>query len=144
MFFGILLGMFWGRWFPINKNLWSSSYVLFADCHASSGRIVDLLLGIRHMEVEIGLDLYLACFWNECNHGVRIRRAAIVQTVRNRRAHGNKNSKPKLVHVRPRISRRSPRIIWRRWLIPSVSSLSCFIPVAILYRKKIFLKGLIG
>ncbi len=26
---GILLGLFWGIWFPINKNLWTSSYVLF-------------------------------------------------------------------------------------------------------------------
>ncbi|MEO6924110.1 MAG: DUF5009 domain-containing protein, partial [Bryocella sp.] len=24
------LGMIWNRWFPINKNLWTSSYVLFA------------------------------------------------------------------------------------------------------------------
>ncbi|MHB2009513.1 MAG: acyltransferase family protein [Acidobacteriaceae bacterium] len=28
--FGISLGLLWGRWFPINKNLWTSSYVLFA------------------------------------------------------------------------------------------------------------------
>ncbi len=27
---GIILGQIWGLWFPINKNLWSSSYVLFA------------------------------------------------------------------------------------------------------------------
>lgn len=27
---GIFLGLFWGQWFPINKNLWTSSYVLFA------------------------------------------------------------------------------------------------------------------
>ena len=27
---GISLGLLWGRWFPINKNLWTSSYVLFA------------------------------------------------------------------------------------------------------------------
>jgi predicted acyltransferase len=27
---GIILGQVWGLWFPINKNLWSSSYVLFA------------------------------------------------------------------------------------------------------------------
>jgi predicted acyltransferase len=26
---GIVAGLFWGRWFPINKSLWSSSYVLF-------------------------------------------------------------------------------------------------------------------
>lgn len=27
--FSILLGVFWGIWFPINKNIWTSSYVLF-------------------------------------------------------------------------------------------------------------------
>ncbi len=27
---GIILGQIWALWFPINKNLWSSSYVLFA------------------------------------------------------------------------------------------------------------------
>lgn len=26
---GMLVGVVWGIWFPINKNLWSSSYVLF-------------------------------------------------------------------------------------------------------------------
>jgi predicted acyltransferase len=26
---GILLGLLWNEWFPINKNLWTSSYVLF-------------------------------------------------------------------------------------------------------------------
>jgi predicted acyltransferase len=27
---GIVFGLVWGRWFPLNKNLWTSSYVLFA------------------------------------------------------------------------------------------------------------------
>jgi predicted acyltransferase len=26
---GVLLGLLWNEWFPINKNLWTSSYVLF-------------------------------------------------------------------------------------------------------------------
>lgn len=33
---GLLLGLIWGAWFPINKNLWTSSYVLFTAgmaCH---------------------------------------------------------------------------------------------------------------
>lgn len=30
---GVTAGRFWARWFPINKNLWTSSYVLFtAGC----------------------------------------------------------------------------------------------------------------
>ena len=27
---GLSLGLFWDRWFPINKNLWTSSFVLFS------------------------------------------------------------------------------------------------------------------
>jgi predicted acyltransferase len=27
---GLVLGQIWGIWFPINKKLWTSSYVLFA------------------------------------------------------------------------------------------------------------------
>ena len=27
---GIVFGLVWGHWFPLNKNLWTSSYVLFA------------------------------------------------------------------------------------------------------------------
>src|ERR1700677_343669 len=27
---GLALGSFWGIWFPINKRMWTSSYVLFA------------------------------------------------------------------------------------------------------------------
>lgn len=33
---GLLLGVIWGAWFPINKSLWTSSYVLFTSgmaCH---------------------------------------------------------------------------------------------------------------
>ena len=33
---GLLLGVVWNAWFPINKNLWTSSYVLFTSgmaCH---------------------------------------------------------------------------------------------------------------
>jgi predicted acyltransferase len=34
---GILLGLLWDRWFPINKNLWTSSYVLFTAGMALQG-----------------------------------------------------------------------------------------------------------
>jgi predicted acyltransferase len=27
---GVALGLLWGRWFPINKSLWTSSYVVFS------------------------------------------------------------------------------------------------------------------
>jgi predicted acyltransferase len=44
---GILLGLLWGHWFPINKKLWTSSYVLFAAGWALVG------LSICYWAVEI-------------------------------------------------------------------------------------------
>ncbi len=44
---GIVLGQLWGRWFPINKKLWTSSYVLF------SAGIALVLLSIFYYLIEI-------------------------------------------------------------------------------------------
>lgn len=44
---GISLGIFWGHWFPINKKLWTSSYVLFAAGCAL------LLLSMSYWAVDI-------------------------------------------------------------------------------------------
>jgi predicted acyltransferase len=44
---GLALGSFWGIWFPINKKLWTSSYVLFA------GGCTLLILAICYFVIEI-------------------------------------------------------------------------------------------
>lgn len=44
---GILLGLLWDHWFPINKNLWTSSYVLFTAGMALQG------LGACYAIIEI-------------------------------------------------------------------------------------------
>jgi predicted acyltransferase len=44
---GIALGSLWGVWFPINKKLWTSSFVLFA------GACTLLLLAICYLLIEI-------------------------------------------------------------------------------------------
>lgn len=41
------LGLAWGQWFPINKSLWTSSYVLF------TGGVALLLLGALHWCIEV-------------------------------------------------------------------------------------------
>jgi predicted acyltransferase len=45
--FGVLGGEIWNRWFPINKNLWTSSYVLF------SGGFCLLLLSLLFWVTEV-------------------------------------------------------------------------------------------
>lgn len=44
---GLMGGMLWARWFPINKNLWTSSFVLF------SGGFCLLILGVLYWALEI-------------------------------------------------------------------------------------------
>jgi predicted acyltransferase len=44
---GVVLGKFWGIWFPINKNLWTSSYVLFA------GGMALALLALCYWTVDV-------------------------------------------------------------------------------------------
>jgi predicted acyltransferase len=51
------LGLAWGQWFPINKSLWTSSYVLF------TGGVALLLLGALHWCIEIaGVDWWTPPF----------------------------------------------------------------------------------
>lgn len=45
--FAILTGLFWNIWFPINKNLWTSSYVLF-----TSGAALQFL-GVCYWLIEV-------------------------------------------------------------------------------------------
>jgi predicted acyltransferase len=45
--FSLAAGLLWSRWFPINKNLWTSSYVLF-----SAGWSL-LLLALCHYVVDV-------------------------------------------------------------------------------------------
>jgi len=44
---GVLSGEFWNRWFPINKNLWTSSFVLF------SGGFCLLFLSLLYWMTEV-------------------------------------------------------------------------------------------
>jgi predicted acyltransferase len=44
---GIIIGEIWNRWFPINKNLWTSSFVLF------SGGLALLFLSLLYWMVEV-------------------------------------------------------------------------------------------
>jgi len=44
---GVVAGGFWHRWFPINKNLWTSSFVLF------SGGLALLFLSLLYWMIEV-------------------------------------------------------------------------------------------
>jgi predicted acyltransferase len=135
---GLLLGSLWNVWFPINKKLWTSSYVLFA-----AGCTL-LLLAICFYAVEIkqwtrgwtypwlvfGSNAITAYVFSELLAGalsaVYVRNGARVTDLQQR--------------------------IYQSWFFPLVNPsfgsllyaiafvLVCFVPVLLLYRKKIFIK----
>lgn len=131
----ILLGELWNPWFPINKKLWTSSYVLFAaGCSLVLWALVMwlteikgwrkgwtgfwLVFGMNAIASYITSDLIAAPLW--------------------------------AIHMGPQMS--LGYWIYLRvfaWIQPpGVASLlysicfvlACWVPMAILYRKKIFLK----
>ena len=56
---GILAGAFWNRWFPINQNLWTSSFVLL-ERRISPAVSLLVVLGDRSKAVE---EMHHAGFW---------------------------------------------------------------------------------
>jgi predicted acyltransferase len=122
---GVIAGEIWGYWFPINKNLWTSSYVLFTAggaliCLAICCWLTDLklhrgpwskpflILGTNAITAYILSQLIGG--WFSWDHLFAFQRLA-----------GNSPALGSLLH--------SLLIL-----------LSCFLPVWWMYRKKILLK----
>jgi predicted acyltransferase len=135
---GLVLGSLWNIWFPINKKLWTSSFVLFtAGCTL-------LLLAICFYATEIkqwtrgwtypwlvfGSNAITAYVFSELL-------AAALYTI--------------LVHDGGKTISEQ-QFVYQTWFFPLGSPafgsllyaiayvLICFVPVALLYRKKIFVK----
>jgi predicted acyltransferase len=60
-FAGIAAGIVWGQFFPINKPLWTSSYVLYTAGWASACSVG---LDNRH-KILYQMDIFFCGFWNE-------------------------------------------------------------------------------
>lgn len=69
---GLVAGEVWNLWFPINKNLWTSSFVLFTGGFALVFLALPYL-GARNQEVARRLDGADPCLWNECDCWIRRR-----------------------------------------------------------------------
>jgi predicted acyltransferase len=135
---GLLLGSIWNVWFPINKKLWTSSYVLFA-----AGCTL-LLLAICFYAVEIkewtrgwtypwlvfGSNAITAYVFSELF-------SSVLSTI--------------AVRDGGRVTDLQ-QYIYQHWFFPIINPsfgsllyaiafvLVCFVPVLFLYRKKIFIK----
>ena len=135
---GIILGQIWSFWFPINKNLWSSSYVLFA------AGIALVALSICYWAIDIrnwktGWTYVWLAF------GMNAITAYVFSELLSSTLYAIK------IHARTTTVSLSAYLFDCCFAgIPSdhLASLAysitivaiCFIPVAILYRQKIFLK----
>lgn len=135
---GIFLGQLWGLWFPINKNLWSSSYVLFAAgialvalsiCYWAID-IMNWKTGWTYVWLVFGMNAIIAYVFSELLSSTLY--AIDVHT-------GTKTvslSWYLFAHCFAEIP--SHHLASLAYSIGIVAA--CFIPVAILYKKKIFLK----
>jgi predicted acyltransferase len=135
---GIFLGQVWGLWFPINKNLWSSSYVLFA------GGIALVALSICYWAIDIrnwktgwtyvwlvfGMNAITAYVFSEL----------LSSTLYAINVHSGTTTVSLSWYLFAHCFAEIPSHHLAS-LVYSIGIIAmCFIPVAILYRKKIFLK----
>ncbi|HVC89749.1 MAG TPA: hypothetical protein VND66_03915 [Acidobacteriaceae bacterium] len=135
---GILLGVLWGHWFPINKNLWTSSYVLFAAGWALIGLSIfywaidirNWRKGWTYVWLVFGMNAITAYVFSELLGSTlsAIHVHAGIQSV--------KLSQYYFDLCFAKIP--SPHLASLAYSISIVAI--CFVPVAVLYRKKIFLK----
>jgi predicted acyltransferase len=135
---GLALGKFWALWFPINKKLWTSSYVLFA-----AGATL-LVLAICFFLVEVrqwkrawtfpwivfGSNAIVAYIFSELL-------AATLFTLHVERAGQNANLES-LIYDNVFSSIVNPSFGSLLYSLAYVAV--CFVPVAILYRKRMFIK----
>ncbi|HKF46264.1 MAG TPA: heparan-alpha-glucosaminide N-acetyltransferase domain-containing protein [Terracidiphilus sp.] len=133
------LGYLWSPWFPLNKNMWTSSYVLVAGGYSL------LLLTLAFWAVEVkgwrkgwtyvwlvfGSNAIAAYMFSELVPG-------ILYNIPVHSASGGSGNvvsfgvKHSLAHI--------PYAGWAAFAYSVSFTAFCFIPVWVLYRKKIFLK----
>jgi predicted acyltransferase len=135
---GLALGSFWAIWFPINKRLWTSSYVLFA-----AGWTL-LVLAICYFAIEIkkhrgawtypgmvfGSNAIVAYVFSELLSTV----LEIIPVGRNGETVGLKQ------WIFTRIFASIVNVQFGSLLYSLSFVLVCFVPAFLLYRKQIFVK----
>jgi predicted acyltransferase len=135
---GIILGQVWGLWFPINKNLWSSSYVLFAAgialvalsiCYWAID-IKNWKTGWTYIWLVFGMNAITAYVFSEL----------LSSTLYAINVHSGTSTVSLSAYLFARCFSGIPSHHLAS-LAYSISIVAlCFVPVAILYRRKIFLK----
>jgi len=135
---GLALGSFWGIWFPINKRMWTSSYVLYA------GGWTLLALAVCFFAIEIKKHNGAWTYPWKVFGSNAIFAYAFSELLSSTLENIHMGSGGKTMELK--------RLIYTRFFSPIVSpafgsllySLSfvlvCFVPAVLLYRKRIFIK----
>jgi predicted acyltransferase len=135
----ILLGELWNPWFPINKKLWTSSYVLFAaGCSLLLWGLCMFLTDIKGWKkgwtgfwLVFGMNAIFAYVFSEVLSGL-----FWTIPVSSGAGHGGNLGGWIYAHVFAAI-----RPLGVASLLYSIGfMLVCWLPTAVLYRRKIFLK----
>lgn len=130
------LGLIWNQWFPINKNLWTSSYVLFAGGCSLVG------LAICYWAIEIkewkrgSTDFWLVFGTNAIT--VYVISELLNPVLNIIRVHDGKLTLQRYIFLKVFAPIHNLPIASLLYAICFM--LVCFLPGAILYRKRIFLK----
>lgn len=139
----LAMGYLWSIWFPLNKKMWTSSYVLWAAGWSL------LLLALVYWAMEQrdwgqrGWSRALAWPWLVFGSNAIV--AFVVNdefSILPSQIHftdGGKASNP-LRYVFQHVFMHVPDPGWRSFTYVVVYTAVCFIPIWLLYRKKIFLK----
>jgi predicted acyltransferase len=131
---GLLLGKIWGHWFPINKKLWTSAYVLFAAGWSLLGLSISywlieikqwrrgwtfpwLVFGSNAIAAYVFSELLAPTLWHVLIGHKSL--SAIIYS-----------------HVFAHVPDRAFGSLLYSLCFVAV----CFIPILVLYRKKIFIK----
>ncbi len=135
---GVVIGLIWNQWFPLNKNLWSSSYVLFAAGCSILG------LAICYWAVEMqqwkrGWTYFWLVFGtNAITVYVFSELLAATLSAIRVNVSGGKLTLQRYIFLRglaPVHDLSFASLLYALCLV-----LVCFVPAAILYHKKIFIK----
>ena len=135
---GVLMGELWNTWFPINKKLWTSSYVLFAAGWSL------LLLALCYWAIEIRgwkrtwTYIWLVFGMNAITAYVFSELLASALYAIKLRAGTATISLQEAVFKKVFAGGYSPELASLAYAVCFV--LICFLPVAVLYQKKIFIK----
>jgi predicted acyltransferase len=132
------LGLFWNLWFPINKNLWSSSFVLFA-----AGCSI-LLLSICYWAVEIKQwRRGWTYFWVVMGTNaitVYVLSELLSPILHLVQVHGSRGRISLHSFLFLHVFTPVHDLAFASLLFSICFVVVCFVPIAILYHKKIFIK----